>query len=465
MSFDAAIIGGGISGLATAEELRRRGRSVVLLERQVAAGGKAFSERLGGFLMEHGPSTVGAHVAAATDWSQRLELETERCELGPTVRRRYLVAGGRLEGMASHPFSLLSSGYLSLPARLRLLAEVVLPRGREGDDESVAQFARRRFGREVAERLVDPLVGGIYAGRADEISLRAAFPALHELERQYRSVVLGVAARRWRGGRMPGGRLFSWRHGVASLPRALQRNLGQALRTGIAVQGLERGRRGFRLLTPEGELEARAVVIATQPHMTAALIEKLDPTAAEAAAGVAAPPLAVVYLGYRRQQVEHALDGLGFLAAADEGRALNGAQFCSTMFSHRAPAGHVALAAYFGGARNPDLGLLPADDLVALARREFGDLVGARGEPVLARVRHWPRGLPQYAAGHVERVRDLAALPQRLPGLFLTGNYFRGPSVAACLELADETAARLDGFLAGLGESSDRAPIKAAASR
>ncbi|MDP7604019.1 MAG: FAD-dependent oxidoreductase, partial [Alphaproteobacteria bacterium] len=145
--FDVAIIGGGISGLATAEELRRRGRSVVVLERQVAAGGKAFSERIGGFLMEHGPSTVGAHVEAATAWSRSLGLEAERSELGPDVRQRYMVAAGRLEGMATHPLSLLTSGYLSLPARLRLLAEVVLPRGRN-DDETVAEFARRRFGRE-----------------------------------------------------------------------------------------------------------------------------------------------------------------------------------------------------------------------------------------------------------------------------------------------------------------------------
>ncbi|MDP6621268.1 MAG: protoporphyrinogen oxidase [Alphaproteobacteria bacterium] len=464
MTFDVAIIGGGISGLATAEELRRRGRSVVVLERQVAAGGKAFSERIGGFLMEHGPSTVGAHVEAATAWSRSLGLEAERSELGPDVRQRYMVAAGRLEGMATHPLSLLTSGYLSLPARLRLLAEVVLPRGRH-DDETVAEFARRRFGREFAERLVDPLVGGIYAGRADEISLRAAFPALYELERQHRSLVLGVAARRWRGGRMPGGRLFSWRDGVATLPRALEQGLGGALRTGVAVQRLERRSRSFRLLTPEGTLKAQAVVIATQPHVAAALIETLDPAGAQAAGAVAAPPLAVVYLGYQRRQIEHALDGLGFLAAAGEGRALNGAHFCSTMFAGRAPAGHVALAAYFGGARQPELGRLPADDLVDLARHEFGDLVGARGEPLLARVRHWPRGLPQYGPGHTELVQNLTALPAREPGLFLTGNYLRGPSVAMCLELAGETAAEVDGFLAGADQQADQAPPRAAASR
>ncbi len=463
MTLDVAIIGGGISGLATAEELRRRGRSVAVLERQVAAGGKAFSERIHGFLMEHGPSTVGAHVPAATEWSQRLGLEAERADLSQDVRQRYMVASGRLQGMATHPLSLLTSGYLSLAARLRLLAEVVLPRGHD-DDETVAEFARRRFGREFADRLVDPLVGGIYAGRADEISLRAAFPALYQLERQYRSLVLGVAARRWHGGRMPGGRLFSWRDGVATLPRALEQNLGGALRTGVVVQRLERRRQGFRMLTSEGPLEAEAVVIATQPHVAAALIETLDPAGAGAAGAVAAPPLAVVYLGYQRRQIDHALDGLGFLAAADEGRALNGAHFCSTMFAGRAPADHVALAAYFGGARQPDLGRLPAEDLVDLAQKEFADLIGAHGEPLLARVRHWPRGLPQYGPGHAERVQDLTALSDREPGLFLTGNYFRGPSVATCLELAGETAAAVDGYLAGAGDSAGEANFEAATS-
>jgi oxygen-dependent protoporphyrinogen oxidase len=195
-------------------------------------------------------------------------------------------------------------------------------------------------------------------------------------------------------------------------------------------------------------LRARAVVVATQPHVGAGLLAGLDADAADAVAGIEAPPLAVVFLGYARRQVAHPLDGLGYLTPRREGRLLNGAQFCSTMFPGRAPAGHVAVAGYVGGARAPEAARLSADDLVDLARQELADLIGARGAPCVARVRHWPLGLPQYRTDHGARIARLRAAEARRPGLFVTGNYFAGPAIAACLGLAAETAAKADRFLA-----------------
>jgi oxygen-dependent protoporphyrinogen oxidase len=180
--------------------------------------------------------------------------------------------------------------------------------------------------------------------------------------------------------------------------------------------------------------------------------------AAAAAAGIDAPPLAVVFLGFRRQDVDHPLDGLGFLAAEGERRSLNGAQFCSTMFAGRAPQGSVALAAYFGGARSPDIARSPAHELIDLARREFRDLIGAHGQPLVVRVRHWPLGLPQYRLGHRDRVAALVSASHRQPGLFLTGNYFTGPSVAACVAEAMEAAARVDRYLG----SQENIPVASA---
>jgi oxygen-dependent protoporphyrinogen oxidase len=178
------------------------------------------------------------------------------------------------------------------------------------------------------------------------------------------------------------------------------------------------------------------------------MLEGVDGVAASAAGEIDAPPVAVVFLGFRRSDVEHPLDGLGLLAPSCEKRALLGAQFCSTMFPARAQDGHVALAAYIGGARSPDLARLPASKLIELARAEFRELIGARGEPAVARVRHWPRGLPQYRPGHEQRRQDIMELPERQPGLFITGNYIAGPSVAVCLEQAEETAGRTARFLA-----------------
>ncbi len=197
--------------------------------------------------------------------------------------------------------------------------------------------------------------------------------------------------------------------------------------------------------------------------MAAGLLEGLDAAAANAAGAIAAPPLAVVFLGYRRDQVDHPLDGLGYLTAPGEGRTLSGSQFCSTMFPGRAPAGHVALAGYMGGARAPELARLPIADLVAATRDEFADLLGARGEPVVAGVRQWARGLPQYTTGHPGRAAALRAAEQALPGLFLTGNYFSGPSIAACLEHASSAASCVDAHLsrADQAEASTTSQTKA----
>jgi len=344
----------------------------------------------------------------------------------------------------------LCSNYLSIGAKLRLLAEVAVPprRGAEMGEETVAAFAARRFGAEFAARVIDPMVGGIYAARASETSAAALFPGLTELERRHGSVTAGILYRRRRGGAMPGSRLFSWRDGIGALPRALARRLGGAVRTGVAVRRIERRAGAFRLdAGPSGCLDARAVVIATPPQVAAAMLDRVDGLAAAAAARIEAPPLAVVFLGYRRQDVAHPLDGLGFLAAEDERRTLNGVQFSSTMFPGRAPRGSVALTAYFGGARAPDVARAPVAELIHLADRELRELIGACGRPLLAKVRHWPIGLPQYRVGHRSRVATLREASLRHPGLFVTGNYFSGPSVAACVAQSLEITARVRQFL------------------
>ena len=458
---DVAIIGGGISGLATAWELRRRGVDAVVLERETHPGGKAVSERIGGFLMEHGPSTIAAGSAAVAEVSDLLGLSAERCELGPDVRNRYLVDGGALANISANPIRFLLSGYMPVLGCLRVLAEVAVPRARDGGDETIAAFFSRRFGPDVATRLVEPVVRGIYGGDVDKLSAAAVFPTLIELEQRHGSVIRGAVRRLLSGKKMAGGGLFTWRDGVASLPARLAAELGPAVRGGIAVRRIRRTAAGFAIDAGEaGELQARAVVIATPPYAAAELLDGLDEEAVEAVGAVAEPPLAVVFLGYRRELVEHPLDGLGFFAARGERRALNGAQFCSTMFEGRAPEGHVAVAGYFGGDAASGPGRATAGELVALARREFADLLGAKGEPVVGRVRHWPRGLPQYRLGHAERVATLRAAESRVPGLFLTGNYFGGPSVGACLDEAMKTAARVPAATAARTDGSE--PILAA---
>lgn len=444
MTADAVVIGGGVSGLAVACDLMQRGRRVLVAERQVRVGGKAVSERFQGFLMEHGPSSVSAAFPQAAAWSRELGLEGQRLELGAGIRRRYLTDGRGLHAIAIHPLGFLTSGYLSVHARARLVAEVLVPkRGRE-PEETVAEFCGRRFGREFVDRVIDPLVGGMFASEAARLSMPATFPKLVEMERRHRSILLAMIHSRLRGRRMPERRLFSWREGIAALPGAMAARLGAAVKRNVAIRRIQPLARGFRIdAGPTGTLEAKAVVIATQPHVTAALLSGVDAEAAEAAAAIDAPPLAAVFLGYRRSQVAHPLDGLGYLTPAGQGRFISGALFCSTMFAERAPEDHVALIGYVGGSRAPNLARLPADDLVELTRAEFADLLGVRGEPVIARVRQWPLGLPQYSLGHGARTAAVLSTQRRRPGLFVTGNYLSGASVSACLAQAAATASHV----------------------
>lgn len=440
-SVDVVIVGGGVSGLTTAHALRARGHGVLVLERQERPGGNAISERIGGFLMEHGPSTVNLGMTGIANLANCLGLGDVRTDLGAGVRKRYLTKDGRLVGIGLHPMAFLLSDYLSLRARVRMMAEVLVPRGACETEETVAEFGRRRFGAEFAERVLDSLIAGMFAGDARQTAVQYVLPALVRMEREHGSVVRAVLSARLSGGVMPARRLSSWRQGVGTLSEALARSLGDVVRPACTVKGIARDRSGFVIdVADRGQVRARAVVLATQPDVAAKLLESAVPDAAAACAAVDAPPLAVVFLGYRRDRIAHPLDGLGYLTPSGERRVVNGALFCSTMFPGRAPDGHVAISAYIGGARAPEKAKLPVGELVDLVREDFADLLGARGKPDLARVRRWPRGLPQYQRGHHELLDQMKDALDEAPGLFITGNFLRGVSVGACVDCAQETA-------------------------
>ncbi len=460
---DVAVIGGGISGLTVAHELLAMGRSVVVLERQVAVGGNAVSQRFGDYLMEHGPSSLNPAAADTTGLFGRLGLDNEQVGLGAKVKYRYLTKNGRLSCIPTHPLGFFTSSHLSPRARLALAGEMFKSRKRGNCEESVDSFCRRRFGPEFAERVIDPLTGGLFAASSGDLSVSATFPALVDMENKCGSIIAGAFRRRISGGKMPARRLASWRNGIGTLPRTLAAGLASNIRTGIVVRRIDAAPDGFTIDTgSNGKLQARTVVVATQPHVAGALLETIDRKATEAALAVSAPPIAVVFLGYRRSQVTHPLEGIGYLTASSEGRDVSGALFPSSMFPERAPPGHVALSAYVGGSRAPDLALQSPEVLIDTVRQEFADILGASGEPVIARVKQWPRGLPQTSLGHQKRMDVLVDCERGMPGLFLTGNYFTGPGIAACLARATETVGRIEQHLlqAGHRESVVNIPPK-----
>lgn len=455
-----AVLGGGISGLSCAFELLRRGHEVLVLDRRETAGGRIRTVQNNGFLVEQGPNSMIAPAPGSEGLIDLLGLRDQRIDKGSGVRHRYLVRGGRARALPIDPLGFFSSGFFSLKGRLRLLAEPFIGRGPA--DETVAAFVLRRFGPELLDYVFDPLVGGLYSGDPERLSMMALLPRLKQLELRYGSVVRGALARRLAGGdphfdprrRMP----FSFRQGMAVLPRRLAEVLGPRLRAGIRVEGVHpRAGGGYRLALRDKSgptsLAADSVVVALPAYAAARVLAPMDPALGRSLAGIEHPPLAVAALGYPRESVSHPLDGLGVLTPRVENRSTLGMLFSSTLFAHRAPAGRVLLTAYVGGARQPGMALLPREDLIALVRAEAADLLGARGEPVHAEVRYWRQGLPQPDLGHAARIDGLRGLEHAWPGLFVTGNYLGGVSTSACIDTALAVAARADGFLKAMGDS------------
>jgi oxygen-dependent protoporphyrinogen oxidase len=457
-----AVIGAGISGLAAAHALHRAGHDVVVIDRRPSVGGRIRSESRDGFLMEHGPNAMISPAPTADALVAELGLQPARIARGNDVRHRYLVRDARVRALSLDPLRFFSSPFFSVAGRLRLLAEPFIHA--DTRDESIARFVTRRFGRQLLDYVFDPLVGGLYTGDPEHLSIEAVFPQLKRLEREHGSVVRGVLKGATAGGRAFSPRrrtLFSFRDGLGMLPAALAQVLRGRLLLDTRLERLEPSVGGaFRLhLRRGGEastMTVGSVVLALPAYAAGRILAPLDASTGAALAATLHPPVAVAFLGYERSQIAHPLDGLGVLMPAIEQRGVLGILFSSTLFAGRAPDGHVLLTAYVGGARQPELANLPREQLIALVAAEARDLLGARGNPILASVRYWRQGLPQPGVGHADLVAAVRSLEQRWPGVFITGNYLEGVSTGACIEAAAATAGRV---LSQLGEFRSTASL------
>lgn len=465
---EVIVVGAGISGLTAAYLLRAGGHDVTVFDQGDGPGGRMRSERIDGFLMEHGANSMVGPAPAVENLIAGLGLGGEKVTRGAAARNRYLVRAGRAHALPVTPGRFFMSGFFSLAGRLRLLLEPWVAAHR--DDETVAAFTRRRLGQEMLDYVMDPLAAGLYAGDPRQLSVSAVFPQLKRLERCHGSIVLGaIGARLRRDGQPaaygPGKRLlFSFRQGLGVLPRSLAKSLAGRIFPGHRVESVRRGAGGRLRVSVRGGgatqwVMADSVVVALPAYAAANVLDGLDRHAAETLAEISHPPLAVVFLGYRADAIAHPLDGLGVLMPAIEKRGVLGMLFSSTLYPGRAPAEHVALTAYVGGARQPQLAMLGADELAALVNREVRQLLGGRAAPVLVRTRCWRRGLPQPGVDHARRLGRIAAAESEQDGLFLTGNYFSGVSAAACIEQAVGTAQRVEHYLAAQAE---RAPWRCA---
>jgi len=435
------VVGGGISGLSLALALSKSGVPVTLLEAADAPGGTARTVERDGFLLETGPNSVldreGAVSALAESVGVQLRPASDR------ARRRAVVLGGRPRQLPSSPPALLGSDVLGPGAKLRLLLEPFSRRGPVGVDESLGDFARRHLGRTVTATLIDAVQTGIWAGDVEKLSAASAFPRLVALERAHRSLLLGALRSRRMGAAMgPTAVLTSVEGGLGELGRAMARALGERVRLSSPATSLQRIAEGWRLTTPRGTVESPRLVLAVPTFEAARLVRGLDGGLAEALDAFPYTGVAVVHLGFR-PALEPDPEGFGFLVPSGERRDILGVLYASSAFPFRAPGGGTLLTVLLGGAHRPDL--LARDDaaLVGTARAELRALLGVERAPSLTEVFRWPRAIPQYEVGHASRLERVEALAARWPGLWLTGNAYRGAGVADCVRSSREMADRL----------------------
>lgn len=401
-----------------------------MLERGAHVGGKANSVARDGWLVEGGPSGYLSGRPEMDGLVEAIGLGPDRLPANRAASVRFLYRAGRIRRVVPNPVGLLTEGILGPLGVARMLAEPFVPRRQEpNDDESVWSFAARRLGTQVADRMVLPMALGIFAGDARRLSLRAAFPRMAALEREYGSIIRGMIARH---GNTNSGTLTSFRHGMQQLPHALAERGGFTVRCNAGARALLRTGTGWSVEV-DGNTEAipaDGVVLAGEPWAMAPLLRPHDERAATELAGIACPPVAVVALGFGPAAAAKLPVGFGLLVARGEGFRMLGTLWETHLYPGRGPAGHLLVRAMFGGAVDPDAGALSESELSALARVEVAKLYGLTDTPLLEHVVRVPRAIPQYEIGHSARVARIGAAIDALPGLSITGNGLRGVSFA-----------------------------------
>lgn len=438
------IIGGGISGLTVAYVLQGSNKNldISVLESDGRPGGKIWSERANGFLCERGPNGFLDNKPRTLELCVSLGIEPVRSN--ENSKKRFIYVNRKLNALPESPPAFIKSDLISVLGKFRLLMEVVSPKGPA--DETVADFILRRLGREALEKLIDPMTSGIYAGDPYKMSIKSCFPRIKELEQEHGSLIRAlIRIRRQKKAEMkkkgsagvsvaPGGTLTSFYDGAQTMTDALAEKLGDIVKLGVSVRGVSKSGNAYQVHTSDRDIEADIVIAATPAYASAEMLRDLDSGLSDALSTIPYPHVAVVCFGYQRERVKHPLNGFGFLVPYIEGRRILGNLWDSSIFPNRASDGHVLLRTMAGGAKFPEIGGLDDDALLRLVFDELKPILQLTAWPDLVRVYRWDKAIPQYLLGHEKTLNTLDAKLKKYPGLYLTGNAYRGIGMNDCVE-------------------------------
>jgi len=453
------VIGGGISGLAAAYRLREQGADVTVLEGASRVGGLLGSEQIEDHVVETGADSILTEKPWALHLAEELGLTHQIISTNRQKRGAHIVHRGKLERIPDG-FSLIAPTDLRALARSPLLSrrgvartalEMIVPkRDPAQGDESLEHFVVRRLGRELFDRLAQPLAGGIYGADPKKLSLSSTMPRFIELEQKFGSVIRGLKQRAKqlpvdKGGAAGAryGLFAAFSGGMQTFVSALEEALKGSIETHSLVTVLEKTERGYRIEVRGAQREFDAIVLALPSYVAANVVEGLDPRLANALRDIEYGSAATVTLSWPRAAIPHPLDAFGYVTPAIEDRSVIASTWASVKYERRAPVDKALLRVFIGGHRGQHLVQYDERELIGIAKRELRELIGVTAEPDWTRVVRYMRAMPQYHLGHRDRVARIESLANAWSGFALAGNAYRGVGIPDAVKSGDDAAKRI----------------------
>lgn len=429
-----AVVGAGITGLTAAIKAQNSGKFVDLFERKGEPGGAIKTVKNGDWQLEYGPNTIQLKHRKVLEFINELGLNGEVQTANENSKSRFIVKNGHLEALPNSIIKALKTPLFSWKGKLRIAGEPFVSRSKDRD-QSVANFVTRRLGKEVLDYSINPFVAGIFANNPEELSLRHAFPLLDHFEQEYGSLIVGMLARVFqkKDSNRISPQLISFKQGLQQLPAAIVSKLNSCY-FNHEVHSVRKEDDGWYILCQLGTFGPYSDVVINIPAYK--WTDDLLPVRnkyIQIVHQVEYSPLSVMMLGYRRDDVEHELDGFGFLVPEAEKRNILGALFSSTLFPNQAPKNHHLLTVFIGGGRQPGLADTESQKLLQIVHDELKDLIGVKNDPVFKDHIFWPKSIPKYHIGYDEVLNTLQTIENEYTGLHIAGNFRNGISVPDCI--------------------------------
>ncbi|PLX99115.1 MAG: protoporphyrinogen oxidase [Desulfuromonas sp.] len=461
-----AIIGGGISGLATAYAVEQLAASrgvtleTILIEKEDRTGGKIWSIQEEGYLCEWGPNGFLDNKPMTLELCDRLGIRDQLARSDDNARKRFIYSGAELHRLPENGPSFFKSNLMTWPGKFRIAKELFVPKRTEESDETLAEFGRRRLGPEALDKLIAPMVSGIFAGNPETMSLKSCFPRIYQLEQEYGGLLRAMMklakqkkAERKAGKQVasaagPGGTLTSFVKGIQELTDSTTTAIKGEVKRGSAAVAIKKVDGGYEIALESGaKVDADVVVTAVPAYHLAQMIGEMSVVLSDILKAILYAPMNVVCFGYEREKIEHDLNGFGYLIPKKEGCSILGTLWDSSIFPNRAPEGHVLLRSMMGGATNPAAIDLSDNHVQEYVQADLREIMGIDAMPDFVRIFRHRNAIPQYTTGHGQRLLALEEGFHKFPGFFITGNAFFGIGLNDCVQASNRTAEKVVGFL------------------